>query len=241
MLCPSSTARIVRPLHGLLVIALSAVPLVGCAGLLSREPLINRALEAGVETRARVDGSSDTTGAAAWRLVDGDVRTSVLATEASVLLPAPRPVSRIDVHAPDVIDMDVYIKEGPQGRWRRARRFINATGLLRVKLEGRPLLDGVEVRVRRSATDVQVRREEWRDVLGKAGARAVRGLMRREERALWPKDRRNGWGVLELEATTEEPVRPPVSYVRTRIYEIKILGPTLPMLAAVGERVPDPQ
>ncbi|MBT5709609.1 hypothetical protein HOI71_01100, partial [Candidatus Poribacteria bacterium] len=190
--------------------------------------MINRALEAGVETRARVDGMSNTAGSVASPLVDGDVRTAIWATEASVVLPVPRPVSRIDVRAPDVIDMDVYIRESRNGRYRRVRRFTNSTGRLRVKLAGSPTLDGVEVRVRRSATDVQLRREEWRAALGDAGARAVRGLMRREERHLWPKDQRNGWGVLELEAITEEPVRPPVSYVRARIYEIELLGPTLP-------------
>ncbi len=212
---------------GVLVAALAAAGLVGCAGLFSREPLVNISRDAAVETLVQVAGSTNTAGSAASVLVDGDASTGTVATYASVLLPVPRPVTEIHVRAPDVVDMDILIREPSDGRWRRARRFTNCHGGARLTLKGSPTLDGVRVRVLRSTTDIQFRREEWRDVVGAAGHKAARDLLKRDTQA--PRNRSHelapGWGVIELEATTEDPVRRPVSYVRARIYEIEVLGP----------------
>ncbi len=221
-----SVERLVRTTRGVLAVALAVAPLAGCGSLLSREPMVNRARDTGVRALARVAGSTNTAGARALVLVDGDRGTATVATVASVVLPVPRPVHAVYVRAPDVVDMDIYIREPPDGLWRRARRFTNCRGGARLTLKGNPTLDGVRVRVLRSTTDVQLRREEWRDAVGSAGDKAARSLLKRDKQH---RDRSRemtpGWGVLELEATTEEPVRRPVNYVRARIYEIEVLGP----------------
>ena len=141
------------------------------------------------------------------------------------MLPVARRVSTVTVRAPDVIDMDIYIREAPDGRWRRVQRFVNCRGRARLELKGTPTLDAVRVQVLRSATDVQFRREEWRDALGAAGDKVARNLLKRENPHLREINQRPGWGVVELEAATEGAVRRPVSYVRARIYEIEVLGP----------------
>ncbi|MDA1191933.1 MAG: hypothetical protein O3A46_09660 [Candidatus Poribacteria bacterium] len=142
------------------------------------EPLVNHALDVGVESKARKEG--DATLRPLWdapACIDGDRKTPTYATEIDVVLPEPRPIRKVVVHAPDVINVELYVRQSARTGWQLRRSYHDHTGAaIKEDISDLGLVDGVKVVIRKSARDSVIGVEEAMTLLGEAADRAVRGL-----------------------------------------------------------------
>ncbi len=211
---------VVAPFATILLVSM----LPACGVLLPSENLVNYALQDGVVAKMRSE--ADATPSAtrdAPAIVDGDRRTSQMATEAYVVLPRPRPIRKVVIRAPDVTTMDLFVRQSERTGWRMRRSYDNLPrSPVEEDLSDLDQVDAVEVRIRSSLRDAVWGATEAQRILGRAADRAMRELLRGPGNA-W--QTRQGLGIKRLDLETDEPVLKVARRVHAPIYEIELLGP----------------
>jgi hypothetical protein len=157
----------VHRLFAVLAFVLSLGVLAGCAQVFAPQVLSeNYALGEGVESNhpAFIDGDHKTAGETTFPVSEGTPRFGVGSppSEAYVLLPEARTVSKLVLYSDDLIGFDVLVEDPNQG-WQFNNKFDGQKGpVITVPLRGMVRTTGVKIRVRRSAGDTAVRQRNVR-------------------------------------------------------------------------------